>query len=190
MGDYKCKVGTVMGFLRECWRWIEAISWEHLAKIAPIFTALIALVAATVAICALRTQVSIARKRAAIDVFLKTEMDKGMLDAYREYERALEVSKQYPTVAEFVEADYDKYMAVRVYLDANKLICIGINQKAFDQRVCYGFWANILEKAATEGMPIIQYARQRNADGHHYDHILKVTERWNKPARFWHRWRK
>ncbi len=52
--------------------------WEHVGKVAPIITALIALVAAVVAIISLRTQVHIARRRAAIDVFLKTEMDQAM----------------------------------------------------------------------------------------------------------------
>jgi cbb3-type cytochrome oxidase subunit 1 len=47
--------------------------WEHLGRIAPIITAAIAFGAATLALVSLRTQVDIARKRAAIDVFLKTE---------------------------------------------------------------------------------------------------------------------
>jgi hypothetical protein len=120
--------------------------WEHVGKVAPIITSLIALVAATVAIVSLRTQVEIARKRAAIDVFLKTEMDQGMLTAYRDFEVGLKASKH----------------------------------KAFDQRVCYGFWYNILKKACTQGAEIISHARKPDDGGHTYDHILMVNERWQR----------
>jgi hypothetical protein len=113
--------------------------WEHLGKIAPIVTAMIAFLAASVAAFSLRAQVHIARRRAAIDVFLKTGMDQGMWTAYQDYVDGLEVAKQYNDVDQFKKAEPKAYRAVRTYLDANELICIGINHKAFDQRVCYGF---------------------------------------------------
>jgi hypothetical protein len=121
--------------------------WEHIGRVAPIVTALIALTAAIVAILSLRAQVNIARRRAAIDIFLKTEMDQSMLAAYRDYVAGLKLSKQYGCINDFEKDHPGEYMAVRTYLDVNELICIGINNKAFDQRVCYGFWYNILNKA-------------------------------------------
>jgi hypothetical protein len=162
--------------------------WEHVGKVAPIITALIALSAAGVAIISLLTQINIARRRAAIDVFLKTEMDQGMLAAYRDYAAALKVAKQYKDIGEFEKADPKAYMAVRVYLDVNELICIGINHRAFDQRVCYGFWYDILNKACTEGAEIIAHARKPLDGGHTYDHILSVNERWQRPGN--ERWRR
>jgi Domain of unknown function (DUF4760) len=134
--------------------------WEHLGKVAPIVTALIAFGAASVAAFSLRAQVHIARRRAAIDVFLKTEMDQGMLTAYREYVEGLELSKQYDNIDQFKKDNQKTYWAVRTYLDVNELICIGINHKAFDQRVCYGFWYGILNKARTEAAEIIDHVRQ------------------------------
>jgi hypothetical protein len=154
--------------------------WEHVGKVAPIITAVIAFGAAWLALASLRTQKDIARKRAAIDVFLKTEMDQGMLTAYREYVEGLELSKQYNNI--------DQYWAVRTYLDVNELICIGINHKAFDQRVCYGFWVGILNKARTEGVDIIDHVRKSVDGAHTYDHILSVNERWQKPGR--EKWRR
>jgi len=111
--------------------WINWPFWEQLAKVAPLATTSIALIAATIAIISLRTQVAIARKRAAIDVFLKTEMDHAMLKAYLEYEDGLRESTSYPSADDFSKAEPEKYMAVRVYLDVNELICIGINNKDF-----------------------------------------------------------
>jgi hypothetical protein len=66
-------------------------------------------------------------------------MDQGMLTANRDFEAGLKSSKDYQDVDKFENDHPSKYMAVRTYSDANALICIGINHKAFDQRVCYGF---------------------------------------------------
>ena len=155
--------------------------WEHVGKVAPVITALIALAAATVAIISLLTQKEIARKRAAVDVFLKTEMDKEMVKAYRAYEDGLEKSKQYQDIDHFQKADIEAYRAVRTYLDVNELICIGIERKAFDQRVCYGFWHGVLNRARTEGAAIIDHARAAPEGGERtYEHILSVNERWKR----------
>jgi Domain of unknown function (DUF4760) len=152
--------------------------WEHVGKVAPIITAAIAFGAARLALASLRTQKDIARKRAAIDVFLKTEMDKEMVKAYRAYEDGLEKSKQYKDIAQFYNAEIEVYRAVRTYLDVNELICIGINSEAFDQRVCYGFWHGILNKARTEGAAIIDHARNLPDGGEtRYEHILNVNDR-------------
>ena len=48
---------------------------DDVEKFAPIATATIALIAAVVAFVAIKVQRSIARKRAALDFFLKTETD-------------------------------------------------------------------------------------------------------------------
>jgi hypothetical protein len=103
---------------------------EHIGKVAPIITALIALSAAVVAILSLRTQVYIARRRAAIDVFLKTEMDQAMLIAYRDYVAGLKTSKQYSSTDKFEQDNPAAYSAVRTYLDVNELIWRGINHKS------------------------------------------------------------
>jgi len=57
---------------------------ETVAKLAPIGTALIALSAAIIALLAILAQMHIARRRAAIDFFLKTEVDRTAIDlSYR-----------------------------------------------------------------------------------------------------------
>jgi Domain of unknown function (DUF4760) len=155
--------------------------WEHVGKVAPIITAAIAFGAAWLALASLRTQKDIARKRAAIDVFLKTEMDREMLNAYQKYEAGLEKAKEYQDIDQFKQSDAEAYRAVRTYLDVNELICIGINREAFDQRVCYGFWHGILNRARTEGAAIIEHARNLPDGGaRRYEHILSVDERWQR----------
>jgi Domain of unknown function (DUF4760) len=162
--------------------------WEHVGKVAPIITAVIAFGAAWLALASLRSQKDIARKRAAIDVFLKTEMDQAMLTAFHDYMDGLEAAKQYTDIDQFKTADPKSYRAVRTYLNVNELICIGINHKAFDQRVCYGFWSDVLNTARAEGAKIIDDARAPIDCAHTYDHILSVNERWQKPGR--EKWRR
>jgi hypothetical protein len=53
--------------------------WDDAAKYAPIVTATIACFAFVGAIISILMQRSVAQKRAAIDFFLKTEMDAEML---------------------------------------------------------------------------------------------------------------
>src|SRR5258708_13192383 len=58
---------------------------ETVAKLAPIVTALIALSAAFIALLAIWVQMIVARRRAAIDFFLKTEIDKTAIDLYKTF---------------------------------------------------------------------------------------------------------
>lgn len=115
-------------------------------------------------------------------------MDAAMFTAYRDYVAGLSASKKYSDMDQFEKNDPTSYMAVRMYLDVNELICIGINHGAFDQRVCYVFWYNILNKARTEGADIIDHARKPTDGGHTYDHILTVSDRWRRPGN--ERWRR
>ena len=71
---------------------------ETVAKLAPIVTALIALSAAFIALLAIWVHMIVARRRAAIDFFLKTEIDKTAIDLYtRRSKRRLHRSLQYRT---------------------------------------------------------------------------------------------
>ena len=151
--------------------WSTWERWEHIGKVAPAATAFIALIAACVAVWTLRAQVSIARKRAAIDFFLKTEMDKEMLKAFSEYKNGLKSAMTFGKIDDFQSNKLTEYDAVQNYLNTIELICIGINQKVFDQRVCYGFWMDVLKGASTEGMPVIEHVRA--GDQKTYEHLLR-----------------
>ena len=87
---------------------------------------------------------------------------------------------------EFETAKSAEYQAVIVYLNTIELICVGINQKVSDQRVCYGYWMDILKLA--DAMPVIQY--HRVGDQKTYEHILAVSRRWNGRHWIWQRWRR
>jgi hypothetical protein len=62
--------------------YITTMPWDKIAIYAPIVTASTAIFAVIAALISIFVQRSVARKRAAIDFFLKTEMDQTLLDAY------------------------------------------------------------------------------------------------------------
>jgi hypothetical protein len=70
----------------------------------------------------------VARQRAAIDFFIKTEMDRHLLDAYDEFWTGIDrmsavgVSDFYGSKDKDVRRDY---FAVRKYLNVHELIAVG-----------------------------------------------------------------
>jgi hypothetical protein len=64
-------------------------TWDWMAAHAPIGTASVAGLALVVAIASILVQRSLARKKQAIDFFLKTEMDEKMVQAWSNYTKAI-----------------------------------------------------------------------------------------------------
>jgi hypothetical protein len=84
-------LGPVCSYVHLLSQWMKI----HLLPFAPLLTLLVATVAGIVAITSILVTKSIARKRAAIDFFLKTDMDKGMVDAHLSFEEAVIALKQH-----------------------------------------------------------------------------------------------
>lgn len=133
-------------------------AFEDAAKIAPLATAIIALIAATIALIALFIQRDTAKRRAAIDFFLKTEMDNDLIDAYNYFndlvpEIAAIISR--PTLS---KRDND-YKRLIKWLNICELIAVGVNLGAFSERVAYAYWGYVLPDAFQEGWLFIQHVR-------------------------------
>jgi hypothetical protein len=132
--------------------------FETAAKIDPLTTAVIALIAATVALIALFIQRDTARRRAAIDFFLKTEMDNDLIDAYNDFNDLV------PQIAAIIsrpalskrDTDYKKLIK---WLNICELLAVRVNLGAFSERVAYGYWGYVLPDAFQEGWLFIQCVR-------------------------------
>ncbi len=70
--------------------WCLDQDWDTLSARAPLVTALVALCALITAIVSIVVQANIARRRAAVDLFVKAEMDDKMVTYYHECVRDLE----------------------------------------------------------------------------------------------------
>lgn len=123
-------------------------------------TAAIALGAAVVAFYSIMVQRQIARKRATIDFFLKSSMDKECLHTYEVFKAEL---KQFG-VKGFDFAKYeatDAYKSVRVWLNICELIAVGINRKVFDDRVAFDCWGDLLPWCYEACGPFIKWYRKK-----------------------------
>jgi Rap1a immunity proteins len=91
--------------------------WENIiAKLAPIATASIALIAALIALGAIFIQMHLARRRASIDFFLKTEIDEKAIDLYDKFRTHAPSMSSIPPVGQ-----RDEYKDVRSWLMSHTL---------------------------------------------------------------------
>ncbi|HZQ13668.1 MAG TPA: DUF4760 domain-containing protein [Pseudolabrys sp.] len=160
--------------------WIEF--FETAAKFAPLATAIVAVVAAIIAFLAILTQRDIARRRAAIDFFLKTEMDQTLIDLYNDFKKIAPTILSHPSMSDFAKtAGYQK---VRAFLNVCELISVGINQGAFSKRVSYAYWGDVLPNSYKATLPLIKYVRESGDDGSAatYVDLEKICKKWTGEA--------
>ena len=153
--------------------------WESLPKLAPILTALIALIAALIALGAIWAQIYMARRRASIDFFLRTETDKTVIDLYNKFKKhaPLVASSQKPWLD-------DEYDDVRTFLNICELIAVGVNKKAFSESVSFHYWVDVMQKSYRTSVQLINNIRNNPEEGSPYTYIEleKLAKRWDMEA--------
>jgi len=150
--------------------------WETAVKLAPIGTASIALIAALIALGAIWAQMLIARRRAAIDFFLKTEIDDTAINLYKKFRtNALSITSVPPLVAL-----RDDYHDMRAFLNICELIAVGIKKGAFSRSVSYDYWGDVIPKSYRDAKQLINDIRRTPGEGsqHTYIELEKLAERW------------
>jgi hypothetical protein len=160
-------------------RWFDAAIWERVGRDAPIAIALIALVAASIAYRALRVQRDLARKRAALDFFLKTETDKSMIEALHAYEDSMEkfANDRDPQV---IYHDAAARRRVCAYLNVNELIAVGVDNKLLDEDLTFDFWSDELIGAYKDNIAFIEFMRTKDSAPFSYHALEKLYRRWLK----------
>jgi len=142
---------------------------------------MVAALALIVATSGVLMQWLMARKRAAIDFFLKTEADAHMIAAYDKFWAGIREMRSMDVTA-FCTSEDEKirkhYFAVRQYLNIHELVAVGIKTGMFDKNTCYDFWASVLLRSVEEGRPLIDFVRARAGRELTYDDMLKLYEEW------------
>ena len=143
-------------------------------------TALIAGGALIAAAVSISSQREIARKRAATDFFLKTEMDRDTLESHKKFVEASTNLKslvaEAKPFAEFIGTGH--YYAMRDYLNLHELIAVGINNEVFDDDVCYDFWSGELKRAYEDTGPFIAHIQTLPGEAGSYIEMVKLAVRW------------
>ncbi len=148
------------------------------AELAPMITAMIALLAAIIAGISILNQRSIARRRAAIDFFLKTQMDATGIELYSDFRRIAPGIAAVASMESFVATE--EHARVRAFLNVCELISVGINERVFSERVSYAYWGDVLPWSYQMAEPLIQYVRQRPGEGTPatYRDLERVAKEW------------
>ena len=160
---------------------------DDAARHAPIVTAAVAVLALLVAWISIRVQRAVARRRAAVDFFVKTEMDERMLLAYRKFLDGVEQLGKATSIKEFSKTE--PYTDIRTYLNVHELMAVGIHNKIFDQRICYEFWVDEVDRAYRDTNQLINYVRSEPGCGETYTDLIQLHRRWMGPHWIWQLWR-
>jgi hypothetical protein len=143
-------------------------------------TAFIALAAGIIAVFSILSQRDIARKRAAVDVFIKTEMDEKMIVAYDNFHSGLEAMRKARNIEDFCTSENSRahYLAIRKYLNVHELIAVGIKKEVLDKDVCYDYWCDTLTNGYRDAEPLIEYVRSRPKNKYTYSDLRELNSRW------------
>jgi hypothetical protein len=152
--------------------------WGSLPQWITAFVAVFALLVAAVGIAVQRT---VARKRAAVDFFIKTEMDQHLLDAYDEFWTGIDCMKTM-AISDF-RASQDKgvrkhYFSVRKYLNVHELVAVGIKNEMLDRKICFDFWSGVLIRCVEAARPLIDHVRQRPGGQPTYSELETLYREW------------
>jgi hypothetical protein len=158
-----------------------ALAW--LAQHAPIVTATVAITAVWVAWRSLQTQRDTARKRAALDLFFKTEMDKSIATAFEQYDDHIKTLLANPAMPmnEFSEKHKLEYLNILSCLNIHELIAVGIYTCVLDEEVCYQFWSDEIRNARRDAIRVIEYVRTDGGGGssNSYTEMVKLAKQWD-----------
>jgi hypothetical protein len=168
-------VGLPLLYLPRGW---NIIDW---GTVPQWLTALIASGALIAAAISISSQRDLARKRAATDFFLKTEMDHETLESHKRYTKALAKLASCLDSKGEMQSSFegtDEYWAIRDYLNLHELMAVGILKNVFDDHVCYDFWAGEMQRAYQSAMPLIKYVQAQPGQSGTYTEMIKVANDW------------
>jgi Domain of unknown function (DUF4760) len=154
---------------------------------APLVTPIVAVAAGAIALYSVHVTRTIARKRATIDFFLKTEADKSILELFQNFTDHVGVVKtQIDDQKSLIEImKTPEYKTVHACLNMHELIAVGIEHKVFDETVAYGFWNGALVGHCASANQIIDFSRTDPSDLSAYISMLALNRRWKARLDKW-----
>jgi hypothetical protein len=172
MGALYVAYGAILGAVKMSDTWGTIPQW---------LTAVIACGAAIIAVISIRTQRDLARKRAAVDIFFKTEMDAGAVKILRDYEKALKELAKDPDVKKFYDSEDNIHLDNMLScLNIHELIAVGIHKEVFDEDVCFDFWSDELVLAYEVCSELIKYMREQDRSIFSYADLEKLALKWKQ----------
>jgi Domain of unknown function (DUF4760) len=162
------------------------VKMDILGTIPQWITAAVAFFALIAAFRSIESQREIARKRAAMDFFVKTDMDSHTLVQHKNFKKACEKLKEHLSVNKPLEEFFgtDEYNSIRDYLNLHELMGVGINRQVLDDSVCEDFWAGELHRAWRDTKPLIEWIQNLPDEAGTYVELVKVYKRWHASDKY------
>lgn len=152
---------------------------EQAASVAQLVIAAVAMFAFGSAVYGILDQRAVARKRAALDLFLKTELDKAMVETYEKYDAAIGCIRADTSMAEFAKTP--EYRLIRSVLNIHELVSVGVRKNVLDEDVCFDFWSDELMDAYRNCKRVIEHARvEPKGTQFTYKDLERLNESWVK----------
>jgi hypothetical protein len=128
---------------------------------------------------AILAQKDIARRRAAIDFFLKTELDADTVKLYKLFKDTAPQFTSWAAMSNFT--DQVGYHRVRAFLNICELIAVGIRHKAFSKKVSKAYWGDVLPDSYRQAKPLIERIRETPGEGtkYTYSDLEWLCEKWS-----------
>ena len=151
---------------------------SNAGDLAQIVTAAIAFLGALIAAVSILNQRNIARRRAAIDFFHRTQMDATGIELYNDFRRIAPGIAAVTSMESFVATP--EHSRVRAFLNVCELISVAINENVFSERVSYAYWGDVRPWSYQAAEPLINYIRQRQGEGTPYTYrdLERVAKLW------------
>lgn len=154
---------------------------------APLVTATVATIAGGIAYYSIHVTRTIARKRAAIDFFLKTEADKSIVDIFQRFDESLQTVNNDIDAGRMLSeiTSTPHYKDVHTCLNIHELLAIGVANEVFDERVAYHYWSAALVGHKKKAEKLINFSREAPDDYSAYIGMLKLSEVWETELVDW-----
>ena len=123
----------------------------------------------------------IARRRAAIDFFLKTEIDEAAINLYKTFKAKAPSMTSIPDPLDATKRDYDD---IGAFLNICELIAVGVRKRAFSKSVSKAYWGDVIPSSYQTAKQLIDDIRRTPGEGSRYTYIdlEKVAKKWAAKA--------
>ena len=152
---------------------------KQYADLSPIGTVIIAAIAASIAVGAMLVQRDTAKRRAAVDFFLKTETDETLINAYYNFTALVPQIPAILSRADLQRSDAD-CRTIETWLRVCELIAVGVIRGAFSENVTLAYWGDVLPETRRDAQLFIQHVRRTPGWGSAatYCDIDTLCRRW------------
>jgi hypothetical protein len=145
----------------------------------PSLSPILIFISAIIAFCALITQRNLARKRATLDLFLKTETDVKTLELWDNYASAVLAFEAATDKDNFKLSSRSNYDNIRSYLNIFELIACGINENILDKKMCKRFFIDVFLDNLGTLENFIAIVQKEPHGQKTYCEYLSIAKKWN-----------